>query len=166
MAQRFADVLGAFRVPEKVVPLVADGALLAEREEAAAALDVAVASPGAATDPAVAELAARVRDLEQRCREATVAFRLRGLGRNAFRRLLAEHRKDDGSDDFDPVTFPQALISACALDPVMAPADVQRLCDVLNDGQVDALFGAAWEACREAVDSIRPSVPASLLTQG
>lgn len=160
-----SELRDKFRAREKTVTLVADGPLLAEHERLSAELEAANnnAASSLAADPRVAELATAVKDCEQRISDATVSLRFRGLGRNAFRRLLADHASDDGAA-FDKATFPQALVAACSLDPVMTVADVESLADLLSDGQFDSLFQAAWDACRE-VDGVPFNGLASILTR-
>ena len=167
MPQKFADIRAAFVAREKRVDLVTDGALLAEHEALAEELATAMQQTrtSLADGSSVRDLAQRVEALESQLAESRVSFRLRGLGRNAFQRLLAEHRPaDDDARVFNPDTFPQALIAACSLDPVMTVEDVAELGDVLTDGQFDELFDAAWNACRE-VDGVPFSPLASAVTR-
>jgi len=141
---------------------VADGALLGEHEAAAARLASLLAGGAKADAPEVVDLAARVGELEAALDGSRVTFRFRGVGRNAFKRLVAGHTSEDGGS-FDPTTFPPALVAACSLDPRMTVAEVQQLADDLTDGQFDVLFGAAWDACQAADDSVPFSVPASMI---
>lgn len=160
------EIRAKFVAREKAVDLITDGGLLAEHERLTAELERATSMPadslaGSAT---ARELAEQVRALEERIAEATVTFRVRGLGRNQFRRLLAEH-KGEGDDVFDPDTFPVALIAACSLDPVMTEEQAASLADVLTDGQWQELYDAAFGACRE-VDGVPFSLLASAVAPG
>jgi hypothetical protein len=150
---------------EKSVTLVADGALLAEHEALAEQLATAMAQTrtSLADGSDVHDLAARLTALEEQLATSTVTIRLRGIGRNAFRRLLAEHEAD--GQPFNKDTFPVALVAACAIDPVMTEADALSLGDILTDGQWDDVFSAAWDACRE-VDGVPFSALASAVTRG
>jgi hypothetical protein len=158
------DLRAKFIAREKSVTLVSDGALLAEHEALAAQLAAAMAQTrtSLADGGGVHELAEQVTALEARIAASTVTIRLRGLGRNAFRRLLAEHESD--GEPFDKDTFPVALIAACSLDPVLTGTEAADLGDVLTDGQWDEVFSAAWDACRE-VDGVPFSVLASAATR-
>ncbi len=146
MAQQIADVLGAFKARERTVALPTDGALLAERDPLAERVQSARVLGGVDEAAAV-----RLAEIDAQLAETAVQFRLRGVGRNAFRRLMAEHPGADG--DMWGDGFPAALIAACSLDPVMTVTDVQALGDVLTDGQWSELFDAAFSACRE-VDGV------------
>jgi len=163
--QSVADIRAKFKAREKVVVIVADGGLLAEHERLSAELEQAVARgeqhASLAGNPSARDLAEQVRELEAAITAATVTFRVRGVGRNKFRRLLDEHPAPDGSGDvFDADTFPVALVAACSLNPPMTEAEVRDLADVLSDGQWGELFDAAFAACRE-VDEVPFSVLAS-----
>lgn len=164
MGQRFVDVRAAFVAREKVVTLITDGGLLAEHERMAGELAEAnrQTRTSLADGAELRDLAAQVAALESQIADSRVVFRLRGLGRNKFRHLLAEHPSPDDNGPFDRDTFPVALIAACSLDPVMSETDVNDLADVISDGQFDELFSAAWDACRE-VDGVPFSVPASMI---
>jgi hypothetical protein len=164
MSTTLNDLRAKFTVREKTVTLVADGALLAEHESLAEQLATAMAQTrtSLADGGDVHSLAERVTALEEQLAASTVTIRLRGIGRNAFRRLLTEHEAD--GQPFDKDTFPVALISACALDPKMTEAEARELGDILTDGQFDDVFEAAWEACRE-VDGVPFSALASAVTR-
>jgi hypothetical protein len=152
------ELRAKFTAREKSVTLVTAGDLLAEHEALSAQLATAMSQ----TLPGVRELAEQVTALESQIAASTVTIKVRGIGRNQFRRLMAEHKSD--GDPFDPDTFPPALVAACSLDPVMTVTDAVDLGDVLTFGQWDELFGAAWEACRE-VDGVPFSVLASAATR-
>ena len=139
------DIIGAATLPEHTVRLCLLGELVAEHERLEAdlnALPEFVASHMADTDPRV-PLAQQLRDIEQQMAASETAFTFRALGSRKYRELVDAH---PGKPDerFDTESFPRALISACAVDPVMTPTDVDRLFDVLNAGQVEALFMAAF----------------------
>ena len=157
------EIRKAFVAREKSVVLVTDGGLLAEHEELSKELEKALAATrkSLADDGGVRGIAERIQALEAQIAEATVTFKLRGIGRNRFRRLIAEHPDDKKA--FDEETFPAALIAACSLDPVLTEAEAGELADILTDAQFDELFDAAWRACRE-VDGVPFSVLASVTT--
>jgi hypothetical protein len=164
--QTFADLRARFAPREKSVTLVAGGDLLAEHDAAAQELATAMAQTriSLADGGSVQGLAERLADLETRIAASTVTIRVRGLSRNAFRRLLDAHPSEDAAP-FDKVTFPPSLIAACAVDPPMTEVDANGLGEVLTDGQYDELFAAAWAACRD-VDDVPFSVLASAVTRG
>jgi hypothetical protein len=160
-----ADLLAGFSPREKVVTLLTGGNLLAEHESLSAQLAAAMAQTrtSLADGSSMQGLAEQIAELEERIGASAVTFRLRGLGRNEFRRLLESHPSD--GDPFDKDSFPPALITACAVDPPLTAADTQALGSVLTDGQYDELFAAAWAACRE-VDDVPFSALASAVTRG
>lgn len=157
----FADLVAKVEPREKVVPIITGGDLLAEHDDFSQQLATAMAQTrtSLADGAPIHALGERLAELEAEIAASTVFVRLRGIGHNAFRRLLAEHPTDGGP--FDPETFPPALIAACSVDPKMTPAEALALGDVLTDGQFEALFDAATEACREVPDGVPFSVLAS-----
>ncbi|MFC4034538.1 hypothetical protein ACFO3J_24120 [Streptomyces polygonati] len=77
--------------------------------------------------------------------------------------LLAAHPPENPAEVvFNVKTFPRVLISACAIDPVMTPEQVDRLFAVINQAQRDAVFQAAYDANTEA-SSVPFSVSASAI---
>jgi hypothetical protein len=158
------ELRAKFAAREKSVTLVTDGAALADHEALTAQLATAMAQTRTTLDDGttVGELGERITALEATLAASTVTIRLRGIGRNQFRRLLAEYAED--GEPFNKDTFPVALIAACSLDPVLTVADAESLGDVLTDGQWDDVFAAAWDACRE-VDGVPFSVLASAVTR-
>jgi hypothetical protein len=152
------ELRAKFTARHKTVTFVTAGDLLDQHETLTAQLSTAMSQ----TLPGIRELGERITALEAQIAESTVMITVRGIGRNAFRRLLDEHKSD--GEPFDRETFPPALIAACSLDPVMTVDEVNGLGDVLTFAQWDELFGAAWEACRE-VDGVPFSVLASAVTR-
>lgn len=87
---------------------------------------------------------------EMRAHEHTFTFR--GLPHKAWSDLTAAHKPRDGKNELVNLeTFPAACITASLVkldgDEVTVEAvEVDALFDVLNEGQIDQLFNAAWEA--------------------
>lgn len=159
------EIRKAFVAREKSVVVITDGGLLAEHEALGRQLETALSATrkSLADDGGVRQIAEQIQALEAQIAEATVTFKLRGVGRNRFRRLMAEHPDDKGKKAFNEETFPAALIAACSLDPVLSEAEAVELADILTDAQFDALFDAAWTVCREA-DGVPFNVLASVTT--
>lgn len=111
-----------------------------------------------AKDPSEA-LAKRIKAARDRMRKSEAEFRFRALGEKTWSDLLAAHPGGKGQS-FDPDTFPKALISAAAIEPAMTPDQVTELFEVLNEGQRQDLWQAAFEVNTEAT-SIPFSVSAS-----
>ena len=158
--QTFADLLAAIRPRERSVRVLVDGQLLAQREELAARVLASDGGNSLAGDPELPALLKDLADLDERIADAVVTFRMRAIGRNSYRRLVAEHPSSDEDRLWDVDTFPPALVAACAVEPVIRQQDVALLVEVLSPGQFDELFSAAFRACNEA-DSIPFTGPVS-----
>lgn len=139
------EVIASAKLREHTVTLCLRGDLAAEHEAAVAALD-ALLRDGLSSEslaaPAV-EAAKKVRELEDQMRQASTTFRFRALGDREYRALKAAHPGSDGAA-FNVETYPAALIAASSADPVMTVPDVERLFEVMSEGQRDELFGAAF----------------------
>lgn len=114
----------------------------------------------AAADPRE-KLAKQVSALRKKIRAAETEFRFRALGDREWSDLIAAHPSPDADKMWDPETFGPALISACAVDPVMTADQVLELFDVLNGAQRDELWRGAYEVNTEA-----PGIPFSLADSG
>lgn len=88
-----------------------------------------------------------------------VSFKFRSIGRQPFEDLVMEHRptkeqKDEARKsgirtvDWNPETFPVALIAASSTEPILTPVEVKELWESedWNQAELLALFGAAMEA--------------------
>ncbi|MFF3493738.1 hypothetical protein ACFYWS_20565 [Streptomyces sp. NPDC002795] len=78
--------------------------------------------------------------------DATLTLTFRALPRPAWEQLLREHApSEDQADqgmDYNPETFPAAVIAACSVDG-MSEAEAQELLDAWPDGEAKALFTSA-----------------------
>lgn len=113
-------------------------------------------------------LARKIKAVRERMRKSETEFRFRALGEKIWSDLLAAHPGGKGQS-FDPDTFPKALISAAAIEPAMTPDQVTELFEVLNQGQRDELWQAAFEVNTEATSipfSVSASAMLSSLTDG
>lgn len=97
----------------------------------------------------LAEQIERVLD-EMRAHEHTFTFR--ALAHKAWSDLTAAHKpREDRNELVNLATFPPACITASLVavdgeETTATAEEVDGLFDVLNEGQIDALFNAAWEA--------------------
>lgn len=111
------------------------------------------------------EIAEEMERLRVEMQEHEHTFTMRALPAKAWSDIRTEHGPRDGKRElFNPDTFPAALLAAScvAVDgkPTTLTAEkVSALFDVLNEGQRDTLFNAAWEA-----NTGRVSVPFSALS--
>lgn len=143
------EVLAKAKAPERTVDLCLQADLAAEHDELNRQL-VEAQRAGVTTmadTGRTAELAQRIRDLEEQMRASTVTFRVRGLSPYEREQWLADHPGRDGKSElFNPLTGLAPLLAACAVDPAMTADQAQELCQKLGSGQTDKLFAAAWEA--------------------
>lgn len=100
----------------------------------------------------------KVKDLRKEC----VKFVFRSLGRRAYDDLVTEHQATDeqtakakaeaGPDavlEFNPDTFPAALVAACLQEPELTASEVSEIfeSDDWNGSELMSLFNTALEAC-------------------
>ncbi|MFI5769656.1 hypothetical protein ACIA74_14055 [Streptomyces sp. NPDC051658] len=90
-------------------------------------------------------IAGQIAELREKARASEAAFRFRYIGDEAYSSLLAAHPSKDPEEGFDSVTFPRGLIAASCIEPVMSDDDVKDLFEVITQGQIKALFDAAWD---------------------
>lgn len=114
----------------------------------------------AATNPATA-ISKKIAAARERIAASAVEFRMRALGDKAWSDLVAAHPSQDKNQDWDPVTFPRALVSACCTEPAMTAEQASQLFEVLNAGQRRELEQAAFDVNAEAT-----SVPFSVSASG
>lgn len=150
----FDKIVSAASRPECSVTLCTAGTLNArlqelERELAAEHQKVATSLAEGGRRREIAEQVEAVL-AEMRAHEHTFTFR--GLPHKVWSDLTAEHKPRDGhAETVNLATFPPACIAASLVrvdddDTTSDVADVEALFDVLNEGQIDQLFNAAWEA--------------------
>ncbi|MER7155038.1 hypothetical protein [Streptomyces lydicus] len=120
-----------------------------------------------AKNPAEA-LAKRIRAARERMRKSETEFTFRAMGDKAWSDLIAAHPGGKGQS-FDPETFPKALVAAACVDPVMTADQTTELFEVLNQGQRDELWQAAFEVNTESTSvpfSVSASAMLSSLSEG
>lgn len=137
----WSDVADDVKPRIDTVPIVIDGNLGAQLDEARAALRVAQREDtldGSATADAQAE----VDRLEALAEDATRDFTVRSIGYRRWRELVENHPSGDEGRTWDPETFiPAVLLEAC--DQFATEKDVEQALDRLATGQVARLFGKA-----------------------
>jgi len=157
----FADVLASKQPTTGTVDIVLDPALSDAYHDARSALDEA--KTASEVQPDDGTLRAAVLDAEdalvaaeEALRPAVVTFTLRALGKAEYEALKDDHaptelqRKKARADNsgplaFNPDTFPQALVAACSVDPVIAESDAEQMWKSpdWNAGELLELFWAA-----------------------
>jgi hypothetical protein len=111
------------------------------------------------------EIARKLAAAQEAARAAEQPFLLRYIGDKAYSDLLAAHPSEDDKQLFDERTFPRALIVASCADPVMTPEQAEELFEVINEGEIQKLFDAAWEV-HNGTDLAPFSLAASALLAG
>lgn len=107
-----------------------------------------------------AQLAARVRELEEEIRENTVTFRIVGKPFPEYNAILIDHPPRDGNltdraVGYNVATFYPALVRAC-IEPPLSDAQWEKLVSRLPDGDFDRLATAANEVNRRLDDGRVP----------
>lgn len=160
-------LIDSARRRESTYRLCLRGDLLAEHERLERDLEAATQGGAtAATLSTVAvDLAARIRAVEADIAENTATLTFRALPRREWDQLLDSHPARDGKQEaFDVSTLPVALVAASLADPTMTVGEVEELFDVVNEGQRDGIFAAAWAVNTEAT-AIPFSERASVVTR-
>lgn len=148
----FGDIKARARPRQTEVRLCLAGDLAAQADRLAdeieAASNRAAPTSLAEVDPRRA-LAAELETVHEAMRASEVVLRFQALGRTAYSDLLVAHPPrpgvaEDGSWNND--TYPNALIAACCIEPVMTVEEVEELNELLNHRQRNELFNAAWGA--------------------
>lgn len=119
----------------------------------------------ASSDPRE-KIAKRIKTVREAMKKAEVEFKFRAIGDRAWSDLVAAHPpKKQGAGGqtmaWDPETFPRALVSASAVDPVMTPEQLDALFELLNEGQRTEMFECAY-----AVNTEATSIPFSVTASG
>ncbi|MBM9621031.1 hypothetical protein [Streptomyces zhihengii] len=112
------------------------------------------------------KIAKRIKTVREAMKKAEVEFVFRSIGDRAWSDLVAAHppkKQGPGGQQlaWDPDTFPRALVSASAVDPVMTPEQLDELFEVLNEGQRSEMFDCAY-----AVNTEATSIPFSVTASG
>lgn len=161
------DILADASPVEHVVNVCVAGKLVAEyqqleaeleRTQAADPMDRRLGSSG--PDGNATAIAQKMRDLAEKMREATYAFRFRALSPKAWSDLVAKHPDKSSSKRlFDPETFPPAAIAACCIEPegMDDPEKVAALMEKLSVAQQADLFDGAWEVNTSAPKEMNSS---------
>lgn len=150
----FDKIVAESSRPECSVTLCTAGALNARYQQLERELGDEIQKPvsSLAEGGRKRELAVEIEKITAEMRAHEHTFTFRGLAHKAWSDLTAAHKPRDGrNEQVNLETFPAACIAASLIrvddDEVTTDvADVETLFDVLNEGQIDQLFNAAWEA--------------------
>lgn len=150
--ETFEQLLDQARLPEDTVEICLRGDLAATygalQRQLADIADPREGSESLSGNSAKREIQEQLDAVGQQMRQATQTFTLRALSRRAHSELLAQHppRPDDRHDmmvGYNRETLGYALARACLVDPVVSPAQWERLSDVLSPGEFSKLDLAA-----------------------
>lgn len=151
------QILDDYELPEHTVPLCLKGSLVGEYEQLEEQLKAASREALSLSAPSEAkQIAQRMDELRKQMLATSHAFRFRGLPGPAYSELLEAHKDDKG--DLDTESWPQALIVASCVDPVVTAEKAQALREKVTDRQWQDLYDAALAVNRQSV-----SVPFSSL---
>jgi hypothetical protein len=159
----FAALLAGAKLPERVVEICMRADLVAEFEEVDRRLAKLVEKPNPKMgDDGRLAMRRQIEALEAEMQAATYPFRLRGLSKPAFRKLVNDHppRRDDKGDvderdralRLNMETFFDDLARACIVDPVLSDEQWNLMLATMTDRQIDLLATVAWALNREDVD--------------
>lgn len=149
------EIIASAKRAEKTATLCVRGDLNAKIEELERQLGESKGwKPQSLADASpLRALAEQIEATRDEMREHEHTFLFRALPPKAWSDLLAKHpARKDRDEGFNLATFPAAAISACAVDPEMTVEQAEQLSEVLNQGQWDTLFSAAWTANVQALD--------------
>lgn len=130
------------------VDVCADGALVAELEEARAELEAQ--HQGMLQAPK--ELEARVEKLAKEVDKKTRTFVFQSIGRRAWRKMLSEHPPTkehlamEPELDFNPDTFPAVAFRRSCISPELTQDDAEWLAGDLPEGEFTRVWGALLRA--------------------
>lgn len=118
-------------------------------------------------DPSITALARQIADLEDEMAASTVTFKVQSIGRKAWADLKAAHpptptERKQGLD-INMATFPQAAITACAVEPAVSPAEAEQLTVVLPDGEWGKLWSAVLGVNLGVMDTPKSAAAAAIL---
>lgn len=150
-------------VEERVPIVLSDDGIeaLAEARILLARAESMARSDSPEDEAKVAEAKAAVDKAEKQVEAATVVFRFRSVGRDAWRKIKEEHppteaqraavKKEFGPDaepEWNTDTFPAVAISATCVEPAMTVEQVQELFDSpdWNDVELGLLIKGAVDA--------------------
>lgn len=76
-------------------------------------------------------------------------FKFQALSRRRYRELIDAHPPKDKTGEWNPDTFPPALIAACSVEPKLTTEQAERIWSGDNWSAADSnrLFLVAWNLC-------------------
>lgn len=157
----FAEIRARRRPATRTVRLLLDGDLRTEYDRLVVAAGVAERMASKTNQANIhhrsAELAEQVEGLAEQLRASETPFTFQAIPRVEFNDLLAESqppRPEDEEDglSFDSTKFVPMLLAACATEPELTIEEATEIFENFSDGEVTALFEAAWRVNKEVRD--------------
>jgi hypothetical protein len=126
-------------------------------------------------EPVAPQIGRHIHELEEEARESETIFRFEGLGQGEFALLQAAHpatdevRKrlglaDDQPLQWNPETFPPALMAASCIEPIELKNNVAEFAEIQrtwSSGQVQQL----WDTCLTANVAVAETPKSSLASE-
>lgn len=156
--EQLAKVKAATR-PETSVAIPTAGHLIADHEDLDRQLEELLRNAPkslAGPPPEAREVAERIAEVEAGIGASVVDFRVRAMGKTAWRKLVAEHapRPDNEADlraGHNVETFAEVATRKCVIEPAMDQATWDDFIDNLSDGGYEQLTDAMWKVNRSSV---------------
>ena len=146
----FEDLIEDFEPPVRSVAICKKGGLWAEYDELREQLEGATPGVRMGESTERAEVARRVKALEEEMSQHMARFSFRGIGKGRLAAIKRRFPAAKGqAGDWDPVAGAEAFIAACSYEPVMTEEQVKILSDRIGHGQLDRLFSTAWVATNQ-----------------
>ncbi len=140
------EIIRGARMPTASVPLCMRADLVAEHERLERELERAMRQPADSLESggAARSISERLVELESEMESSIVEFRLQGLPRRRYNRLVEEHPSKEEGLRFDAETFFPALIRRCTVSPVL-PDETWRFLFGDSDMEVERLKATGRE---------------------
>lgn len=155
MSQSIEEILGERKLPQVSETIYLRGDLVGQITALANEYDrlkkqrrhePANAPLNDSSDARMQEIKRELAEVSQKYEASAREFTFQALGRTVFKAIREEHPPREQDTElgipFNGDTYPQALIAACSIDPVMEVAQVLRLFDALTAAEISRLFGA------------------------
>lgn len=140
------DFLDSYAAAVEEVPICGRPALFAEHQAVEAEM-LAYHVGGGLASGVPDELIERQTTILDEIDKSVMVFRLSAIPRQAWADLIRDHPPTDEQRRlgylFDPEPFTLALIEACAVEPKLSAAQVERMQATLPQGEWDRLAGVA-----------------------
>jgi hypothetical protein len=145
------DLIAKTSQPERVYDICLDAKAKSERDAVQLELDDAkqAGSSTMAGDPRIAELTARLEELDAQVAEGSVPFRFRGLSHWRFKEIQRRFPTEERGMSWDVDAGGPTLVSECLVDPALTPEEVRELLEHGNQQLANEFISAAMIVCQQ-----------------